>query len=182
MGIFKIFGKEKGEVRNIDRSNEEEHCVYEKVDYHFEQAEKVYLQTYKLEKLSGDDLRIIERYAGNHIGLFLTWIIENDFFNNEYDIDNRDFEKVKSGELLGVDFLMKHMDGKFYSSDVIPHIRPFAKLYNENWFWRDYTYWATQELCDLPFEFVATLEEYNSFKPIIDKRYHEFKEKSKLSV
>ncbi|MCT1905362.1 DUF7832 domain-containing protein [Oceanobacillus sojae] len=53
----------------------------DRMDYHHEPAYEQYMNKFKKdeEELTEEDSDTVEYYAGNHIGFFLNWIIQNHF-------------------------------------------------------------------------------------------------------
>src|SRR3978361_1838880 len=68
--------------------------------------------------------------AATHIGMFLTWCINNKFVSDDLLEDSReDIEKVKARQLTGAEFLWHNCDGKFTDEDLDQIGNGFAKDY-----------------------------------------------------
>lgn len=54
--------------------------LFDKADWYFEDALTNYIYSYNLEneELTQDNYREIHRWVANHIGFFVTWLIQND--------------------------------------------------------------------------------------------------------
>ncbi len=154
-------------------------AVFDRVDYWYEKAYHNYLSlTKKQEKeLTEEDMREIERYAANHIGFFLTWMIKHHFEGKIHLDDNERAEAVRREELLGVDFFLDDCDGKFWEEDVSDEICPFVRSYYERYM-SEYADWVVHELGDLPLEFVGSWEDYHAFEGVLDRAYALFQQSS----
>jgi predicted nucleotidyltransferase len=136
--------------------------------------------------------------AAFHIGMFITWIIENDLMSDEQIDDNEDdILKVKRHEMTGGKYLIKNCDEKFSDYDLCKIGNNFAKDYyrDDTKFGKKYSGY-TDDFCDV-FNITAdengyvskslyyveeTWKNYELIKKVIDKRFlewKEYKEKSK---
>jgi len=150
---------------------------FDRVDYYYEKALEVYCQLPGKNKdaLTDEDQNEITRRAGNHIGLFLTWIIRRGFEGELHQEEAQALEEVRAGKLPGVDFFMEYCDGKFWDEDVCTEILPFVEdYYGGGRYWTDYIDWVLNDLCDLPMEFVGSWEDYLRFEPLLDRAYEAF--------
>lgn len=149
---------------------------FDKADYYFEDAMRNYCRMKNISEgeLAEEDYTKIQRIAAAHIGLFMTWIIKHGFTGDIHEDDEEAVEAVKNDRMTGTDFLLEYCDGKLYPEDMSDSILPFAAEYYESRYMSDYTHWVVDELCDLPFEFTATCEDYCEFEHILDKAYEDF--------
>lgn len=173
MSLFgNLFGKRrKKDVSNADDAAEKERFrCFDKVEYQFESAADFYCGKNNISDgdLSDEDIDEINRRAGNHIGVFITWLFDNHFENE--DADSEAAERVRSGELSGVDYLLEYCDGKFWGVDFRDEIYPFVNVYYERSYFKDYCDWAKDNVL----ETVSSFEDYRSFKPVIDRAYEKF--------
>lgn len=134
--------------------------------------------------------------ASTHIGMFLTWCIDNDLLSEEQLEDSEeDIIAVKNRELKGSEFLIANCDEKFTDFDLNDLGNEFAKAY-----YLDESDFAKSTECyDADFvkhfktlaekngvEYQSvyhvedTWENYNSLKPIIDARYEQWKKYEKI--
>ena len=154
-------------------------ATFDRIDYYFEKALSncEFLLKKKESELTEEDYREIKRYAGNHIGFFLTWIIQHNF-EGEIHKENREameaIEAVRREEMLGVYFLIDYCDEKFWGVDVSEEIYPFVSAYYEKYF-SEYVNFVLNDLCDLPLEFIGTWEDYHDFEPVLDEAYTQYK-------
>lgn len=150
--------------------------VFDKSDYYYEDALQVYCEVNEKEEasLTDDDHEKIMKYACVHIAFYMTWIIRKGQLGDMHKEDPRDAadaEKVKNGEISGIDYLMKYCDGRLYPEDMTNEMAEFtAKFYEKN-YWKVYVSFVTEELCDLPFEFEGGWEDYLEFEPVLDSIY-----------
>ncbi len=77
-----------------------------------------------------DDLPEIN--GATHIGMFLTWFIENGLLSEEVAEDCKDdIERIKDRTLTGAEFLMNNFDGKLTDDDLNELGNNFAMAYYE---------------------------------------------------
>lgn len=150
---------------------------YDRMDNYYEAAYDNFLFLYhkKSEEITEENKRQIQRMAANHIGFFMTWIIQHHFEGEIHADEQEVLEKVRKEEMLGVDFFLDYCDGKLWIDDFSNEILPFVGTYYEQYI-HEYNVWVVNELCDLPLEFVGTWEDYHQFEYIIDEAYADYKE------
>ncbi|MDE7294637.1 MAG: hypothetical protein K2N72_09470 [Oscillospiraceae bacterium] len=148
---------------------------FDKAEYYFEDAMRSYCELYGKNEadLTDGDYEEIMKYAGNHIGFFITWVIRRGQLGSMHR-SNPDAmaaaEKVKTGEMLGIDFLMEYCDGRLYPEDMFDETVSFAvKIYDD--YFRIYSEFVINELYDLPLEFIGSWEDYLAFEPVLDRLY-----------
>lgn len=120
--------------------------------------------------------------GGTHIGMFLTWIIENDLIGELHREDSQEsLSKVKNREITGRDFLIKECDSKFWDEDLNEEGNEFAKYYYAN---QDYGQYILDyeeiftEYNNL-YKVKDSWENYDRLKSVINKRYNEWKNNKK---
>lgn len=150
---------------------------YDRMDNYYEAAYDNFLFLYrkKPEEITKENEIQIQRMAANHIGFFMTWIIQHHYEGEIYEEEKEGLEKVRKEEMLGVDFFLDYCDGKLLIEDFCNEILPFVGAYYEQYI-REYNVWVVNELCDLPLEFVGTWEDYHQFEHVIDEAYADYKE------
>ena len=115
------------------------------------------------------------RSASNHIGLFIKWVINNNFQGE--DADAEDCQKVRDGLMTGSEYLMYDLDGKLLEEDVNTDILEFVRQYYGNEYFNDYCETCPCDIsCDL-YDFISGINDYNALKVRIDAAYKKFKEK-----
>lgn len=148
---------------------------FDKAEYYFEDAMGSYCELYdKSEReLTDSDRDEIMRYAGNHIGFYITWVIRKGELGSMHTDDPDDLaaaERVKKGELPGVDFLMEYCDGRLYPEDMSDSMAEFtAGIYDD--YFKLYSEFVIDEINDLPLEFIGSWEDYLAFEPLLDRLY-----------
>ncbi len=129
-----------------------------------------------------------EENAATHIGMYLTWIIDNDMLGGIHT-ENEDsieyIKKVKNREITGRDFLIDMCDTKFWDDDLTNDALDFTKDYyadSESEFSKKYGYYFTDYVLNFDdngknsiYDVDNTWENYNQIKEIIDMRYDEWK-------
>ncbi|MET3025186.1 hypothetical protein ABXT06_00770 [Flavobacterium sp. UW10123] len=138
-----------------------------------------------------DDLPDVN--ASTHIGMFLTWCIDKDLLSEEQLEDSEEgINAIKNRELTGAEFLIDYCDEKFSNYDLNDLGNEFAEAYyydDESDFAKefgaycdDYGEHFDKEAEKKGFEYESfyhvenTWENYNSLKPIIDRRFNEWSE------
>lgn len=151
----------------------------DRIDWHWDSAEKIYRERHSvIGELTEEQQNQISLLAGNHIGLFLRWIIENHFEGD--DADQMECEKVRCGEISGTEYLLNDCDGKFWDQDVTADIIPFVKSYYEG---SDYLIDYTN--CCLPddvqcYDIITNDDDYFKLRTMIDKAFNAFKTHNSL--
>ena len=147
----------------------------DRYDWHYDSAVKVYCERNNLtvDELTEEQTDKICLYAADHIGMFLRWVIESGFEGEESDPEG--CERVRKGEITGVEYLMEYCDGKFWDCDVCDKIKPFVhEYYNSDDENRPYQYF--NDLAEAigeenAYQIMSGDKEYNALKPLIDRAY-----------
>ena len=154
-----------------------------KVEWLWDSACEVYCRTNNKDPqmLDDDDNYEIYDLAGNDAALLLTWVIEHDYFNPEDDDVAKCCEEVKRRAMTGSEFLDSVCDQKLSRSDFKDEIIGFIDdyFYDDGAhrcgdFQKDYESFVTGYLRKELFTVKFSWEEYNSFRPYIDKAYGMF--------
>ncbi len=157
-------------------STTEPNTYYDHADWHFESALNAYLETENLpsDELTEDQVDEIMSRAAVHIGFFVAWLIKHHFEGRIHEDFQEDLQAVREERMMGTEFLLKNCDGKFWSLDVRDDIVDFVNYYYVDIYLKDYPYWVMDEICDLPFEFSWSWDDYHLIEPLIDKAYQAF--------
>ena len=137
----------------------------DRIDWHYDSAAEQYCrETGKTKPEGGDEITICRR-AGNHIGLFIMWLVKNDLLETE-EGDPEAAEMVRNEELLGVDYLMDCIDGKLWDSDI----KEFAaeaveEIYNE--YLDVYSAWID----GAEYSEVSSWADYRSLAALLDESF-----------
>lgn len=115
--------------------------------------------------------------GGTHIGMFLTWIIDNNLIGELYKESSMDsINKVKNREITGRDFLIEECDSKFYDEVVDDEGNEFIKYYYDV---ENSTYFGDYANVFDDYEGIYDVENswenYDKLKPVIDMRYQDWK-------
>ncbi|MFD1388604.1 hypothetical protein ACFQ4Z_17665 [Oceanobacillus oncorhynchi subsp. oncorhynchi] len=78
--------------------------------------------------------------------------------------------------MSGIEFFIKHCDGKFTDEDVSKEIFPFVNAYYERYYLTDYGLRVVDDLKEVPFGFIGTWENYHDFEYTIDYAYQDYKD------
>ncbi|MER2081739.1 MAG: hypothetical protein ABS876_09480 [Ruminococcus sp.] len=145
----------------------------DRADWHWDSTEKLYREKHQTKgALSEQQQREIWLLAGNHIGQFLRWVIENGFEGEEAEAE--DCEKVRSGQMTGTEYLLHDCDGKFWEDDVREELLPFVTAYYDGGYFDDYAACCLNET-DKPCYGVITDEaDYQRLRARIEQAYAAF--------
>lgn len=146
----------------------------DRADWHWDSAEKLYRETHNITgELTEEQEDEIWLLAGNHIGLFLRWIIESGFEGEE--ADRVYCEEVRRGEISGTEYLMRACDGKLWDEDIREDLLPFVKEYYEDGrYFSDYCgCCGGQQPC---YGFISGDEDYYRLRICINDAYEKFVE------
>ncbi|MFC7774001.1 DUF7832 domain-containing protein [Flavobacterium sp. GCM10027622] len=117
--------------------------------------------------------------GGTHIGMFLTWIIDNNLIGLMHiENSNDSIQKVKNREMTGAEFLIKECDSKFWPEDLNDEGNKFASFYyaSEN----DYgqyidDYAEVFDKYETLFHVGDNWDNYSKIEPVITKMYRNWK-------
>ncbi len=146
----------------------------DRMDWHYESVE---------------DLNLPAENAGTHIGMFLTWIIENNLLGEFHTKDETSLEyikKVKNKKISGREFLIDMCDEKFWDEDLSEIGYKFVKDYYEDddsIFSNKYAnylddYAKIFENYETTYHIENSWENYNKLQLILNQRYKEWCEYS----
>ena len=100
----------------------------DRADWHWESAENEFRETHGItSELTQEQINQIWLLAGNHIGLFIQWIIDRGFEGE--DAVPEDCAKVRARQMTGTEYLMIDCDGKLWESDIREDVLPFVMAY-----------------------------------------------------
>lgn len=120
--------------------------------------------------------------GGTHIGLYLTWIIDNDLISEMHLSDNAEYiDLVRKRERTGRDFLIDICDEKFGADDLNKKGLEFTRSYysDENdmkEYIIDYLKVLAADL-ESVYHVDNSWDNYNKIRKVIDSRYKEWKVK-----
>ena len=116
--------------------------------------------------------------GGTHIGMYLTWIIENDLIG-EIHLKNsfQKIQDVKHRNITGRDFLFTECDEKFWKEDLTDIGNEFTEFYySSETYGNDYSKKLINDE-ETIYHILNNWENYDKLKPIIDKRFKKWKAK-----
>ena len=133
---------------------------------------------------SGGDFldNLPEVNGGTHIGMYLTWIINNDLIGQIHREDSTEaIQKVFSRQMTGRDFLVDMCDEKFWDDDLNEEGLAFTKHYCQaestdtfKSYIDDYCE-SIGENCESLYEVGDTWQNYDRLTAYIDKKYTDWK-------
>ncbi len=113
--------------------------------------------------------------GGTHIGIYLSWIINNDLHGELHREDSVEaVEKLKSREITGRDFLINECDEKFWAEDLNEEGEAFTDYYYDEFYYEDYEKTLGTDLPNL-YYVENSWENYDKIAPVLDKRFNEWK-------
>lgn len=147
----------------------------DKAEWHWKSAAELYKENYNItDEFTQDQTDEIWLYASNHIGLFIKWLIDNNFQGE--DANAEACEKVRNGLMTGSEYLISELDGKFCEEDVNECVLDFVNQYYENRYFDDYCDSCPCNALDAPYySFISDINDYNALKTRIDAAYEKFK-------
>ena len=118
--------------------------------------------------------------GGTHIGMFLTWLIDNDLISNFHKEDSQEgIDLVRSRVITGRDFLFDYCDEQFGEEFVVPKVLKFVERYYNNKYLHDYNILLCNGL-NVEYEVENTWDNYKKIAPIINKRYSRYLKYKKI--
>lgn len=138
--------------------------VYDKMKWHYQGD---YPQNMPMEN------------AGTHIGMFLAWCIINNLVGEDHLEDSvNELKQVKDRKITGRDFLIDMCDECFTDDDLNDEGNAFAEYYyvpDDSPYFDDY-FKVFGLNAKTIYEAENTWENFDKLKPIIDKRYTDWKQ------
>jgi len=120
-----------------------------------------------------------EENGATHIGMYLTWIIENGLIGDLHREEDAEYiQNVIDRKSTGRDFFIDMCDGKFWEDDLNEEGNNFTKYYYDKFYLTDYESVLGQNTESL-YEIENSWENYGKLRPILDKRYKEWKDQGK---
>ncbi len=145
-------------------------------------SRKLYCKQFEkhTSQLTEEDEEIIWQYTCDDFSYLMAWIIEKDFYqpcedeDEEEAIESRAYAaKIKAREALPSDFIRDN-GGYFMEDEVKETARKFVKEYYNGKYLDEVRSFAKDkrgaELYGFPFRW----EDYDEFKPVIDKAFKEY--------
>lgn len=124
-----------------------------------------------------------EENGGTHIGLYLTWIIENDLYSDFLvDEAEKEIEMVKKREMTGRDFLSYICDEKFWEEDLNKQGLAFTLYYYDKepyYYFQDLENIFPEQVLNSLYELENSWENYDKIKTVITKRFEDWKQNNK---
>lgn len=115
---------------------------------------------------------------GTHIGMYLAWIINNNLQGELHNEESSEALKdVRNRKITGRDFLIDQCDEKFWDEDLNEEGLAFTEFYYSETYFDDYGEALATDL-DSIYQIEDTWENYDKIAPIIDRRYHSWKQKN----
>lgn len=150
----------------------------DKAEWQYDTARKSYCEKYNKnpDTLKDEDEEMIWGFAGNHIALFITWLIRHDFMgdlHHEDEFEEIDLDAVKKQEKTGMEIFSNYCDMKFTDEDICDEIAPFVKEYYGNEYLKDYCNCIGNE------KVLATAfswEDYFKLESILNQAYKKYLE------
>ncbi len=170
MGFFDVFKKRKSgkSIFTGDRA-----------DYHWESAAAEYCKIHGKKRGDLDDMddAVIWEYAGNHIAFFMTWIIQNNFYNTEM-FEMEEIKLLQGEKISGMDFISDYCDYQLVSEFMNEEILGFVDYYYDNNYFNDYCTFIEKEMRETVLGIRFSWDIYHQFVPVLDYTYKEYQKKN----
>ncbi len=151
----------------------------DRIDWHWDSTEKIYRKNHNITgELTEEQENDIGLLAGNHIGLFIRWVIEHNFEGE--DSNEESCQRVRNGTMTGTEYLLSECDGKLWDEDICEDVLPFVKEYYDNNYFSDYSDCCYAD-ADEPYSVISSDGDYFKLKVKIDHAYDLFLENLKMS-
>ncbi|PQJ18321.1 DUF7832 domain-containing protein [Nonlabens tegetincola] len=118
-----------------------------------------------------------KKNAATHIGMFLKWIIENDFISEYYKIKyDEEIALVNQNKITGAQFLIQYCDEKLTADEINNYIKPFVDFYYEEKYLEDYCIHLANAIDkdDSIYTVKDTTKNYNTIKKAVSDRYQQW--------
>jgi hypothetical protein len=119
--------------------------------------------------------------GGTHIGMYITWILTNDFhgeIHRESESDEIMVKKVLSRDITGQEFFITACDEKFWNDDLNEEGYAFTQFYYENdntaGYYEDYSNTLAGVL-ETIYHVENSWDNYDKIAPVITQRFEAWK-------
>ena len=107
-----------------------------------------------------------EKNGGNHIGYFMEYLYKHEFLPNSPDNAVEEYERVKNGEVSGLEFLIENCDEKFWDIDTNEEGLKFT-----NYIYDCYLSNVENVLGHNPYEHNYSIEDYKKIEKWLDQQF-----------
>lgn len=117
--------------------------------------------------------------ASTHIGMFMNWIIENNFIGEYYKAKyDKEIELVNQSKITGTQFLIQYCDEKLTSDEINDRIKHFVDFYYEEKYLEDYCIYLAHTITkeESIYAIKDSINNYNIIKKILSDRYQQWKQ------
>ena len=118
--------------------------------------------------------------AGTHIGMYLAWLICNDYIQEDWLEEFSDaIDKVKNRDMTGRDLLVECLDETLPEDIVTEEALEFTGEYYDSHYIDDYNEALSEKQPDSEFAVYLhedTWENYDKVEPVINRRFEEWRE------
>lgn len=144
----------------------------DRIDWHEEVVWEI--QTIDdLEAIDDETYHLFQQYAGNHIGLFMTWLANRGLLGSDTPDDAPDgINQLKTRQITGTDYLIDYCDTKFWSIDVADSLLPMIEAFYEEYMT---LYTNFLEGDDQLYTRLFSWADYDQLAPQIDELYIHYK-------
>lgn len=143
----------------------------DRLDWHEEVVWEIHQQDV-LEDIDYGTYGLFQKYAANHIGLFLSWLAHRDLLgNDDSDYSQDGIKQLKVRQITGTDYLINYCDTKLWSVDVADSLLPIIEEF--------YTAYLTLYADFLPaneafYTRLFSWSDYDQLAPKIDQLYAKY--------
>ncbi len=148
--------------------------VLDDIEWHYESAEAWYCKKHNLlsTQLTSTDIESITMLAGHHMGVFLHWLIENNYLSAFHkNVHYKDLQDILKYREPSVKYLLDNCGGKLTKEDICDKMSDalFEFYTNKNGYLFLYANFIKNVLFAHEYDVIFTETTYNSFKKILNE-------------
>ena len=169
---------------NNTNDNDGKNTLYYKAEWFYNEVYSQYCIKHDVEKVTNEsEVKRIWEYAFNKLSVFLTWLIDRDFFAFENEEIEEGARKLKAREITANEFFVVDCNMAFSKDEIKKSAIDFVNDYfyfgthKYGSYEEDYNNFIKNTLHKDENEIVFNWDEYEQFKLVLDQAYDNYNKK-----
>ena len=166
---------------NNTNDNDETYASYYKAEWFYKDVYSEYCKKHNVEKVTTQaEVTRIWEYTFNKLSVFLTWLLDRDFFIFEDEEIQEGAEKLKTRKITANEFFVVSCAMSFSKSEIKKSAIDFVNdyfyfgIHKYGNYEEDYNYFIKNKLNKDVNEIIFSWDEYEQFKQILNKAYDNY--------
>ena len=169
---------------NNTNDNDGKNTLYYKAEWFYNEVYSQYCIKHDVEKVTNEsEVKRIWEYAFNKLSVFLTWLIDREFFVFENEEIEEGARKLKAREITANEFFVVDCNMAFSKDEIKKRVINFVNDYfyfgthKYGSYEEDYNNFIKNTLHKDENEIVFNWDEYEQFKLVLDQAYDNYNKK-----